>query len=112
MISLSAKLDVSRVEKFMKPLSLLVWDDETEPPTWDGPLILWRSFCRPQVESVFSLPALVDERAEELRQKFLAFVHQVGETRIKGQTIIDHLEVRTGLSYWWMTLVAQKDVYA
>ncbi len=93
-------------------VSLLVWDDDTEPPIWDGAIVLWRSYRRTQDESVFSLPELVDKQAEELRRKFLAFVYQIGETRISGKSIIDHLELRTGLSYWWMTLIAQKDVYA
>lgn len=103
---------VPPVEQFQGAGSLLIWDRDTPLPAWDGPVILWRSFRRTRVESVFSLPEVVDERAEELRRRFLAFVHQVGETRINGQSIIDRLELRPGLSYWWMTLIAQKDVYA
>lgn len=108
----STNRDVSPAGSVKGPVSLLVWDEDTEPPTWDGPIILWRSFRRTQDESVFSLPELVDKQAEELQREFLAFVYQIGETRIRGKSIIDHLELRTGLSYWWMTLIAQKDVYA
>lgn len=83
-----------------------------EPPAWNGPIILWQSFCRTQDKNVFSLPELVDKYAEDLRRRFVAFVYQIGETSVKGKRIIDHLELRTGLSYWWMTGIAQKDTYA
>jgi len=42
----------------------------------------------------------------------LEWIYDLGETKIKGKRIVDHLEIRPGLSYWWMTLLAQKCTYA
>lgn len=35
-----------------------------------------------------------------------------GEARVKQRRVIDHLVLDSGLSYWWMTLLAQKCTYA
>ncbi len=95
-----------------RPRSILIWDEDSEPPLHNGQVLLWRGFRSAGVEDVFSLPELVDAQAEELRRRFLALVHGAGTTRVGGRTVIDHLRLENGISYWWMTSIAQKDVYA
>jgi surface carbohydrate biosynthesis protein (TIGR04326 family) len=73
---------------------------------------LWRSYDTKGRENVVSIPCLVEENAETLRERYLEWIYDLGETKIKGKRIVDHLEIRPGLSYWWMTLLAQKCTYA
>jgi surface carbohydrate biosynthesis protein (TIGR04326 family) len=89
-----------------------VWDDPADPPPFDGTTLLWQSYLRTNAPGVVSLPALVDAHAEDLRRRFLEFIHDLGQARIDGRTLVERLEVRPGLSYWWLGLIAQKDVYA
>ena len=51
---------------------------------------------------------LIEENAKKLRTQYLAWIYELGETRLNGRRIVDHLEFRQGFSYWWMTLLAEK----
>ena len=46
--------------------------------------------------------------AERLRCAYLSWIHDLGETRIDGRRVIDHLSLGDGLSYWWMTLLVEQ----
>jgi surface carbohydrate biosynthesis protein (TIGR04326 family) len=85
-----------------------VWDADGAPGTGAWAPVLWREFAGPSDESVYSIPRLVEERAEELRSEFLKWVAVLGETKVTGARVVDHLELRPGFSYWWMTLIVEK----
>ena len=89
--------------------ALLVWDAEGAPPPKDGWITaLWRSFGEDGAPGTWSLPRLVEEQADTLRARFLAWIYELGETRIGDVRMVDHLALRPGFSYWWMTLLAEK----
>ena len=86
----------------------LIWDTEGSPPVGDWTTILWSSFEDSGDPFTVSIPHRVEERADALRTAYLAWVYEIGETRIKEKKIVDHLDLRPGFSYWWMTSIAQK----
>ena len=88
--------------------ALLVWDLEDSPPACKGKTVLWRSFSDGVSNNVVSIPTLVEKNADALKQRYLAWVYALGEARIQGRRLVDHLELRPGFSYWWMTLFAEK----
>ncbi len=92
--------------------TLLIWDADGEPPVGDWITLLWHSYDTKGREDVVSIPQLVEDNAESLRARYLAWIYDLGETKVKGKRIVDHLEIRPGFSYWWMTLLAQKCTYA
>lgn len=55
-----------------------------------------------------SLPRLVEEQADSMRERYLAWIYELGGAHIEGKRLVDHLELRPGFSYWWMTLIAEK----
>jgi surface carbohydrate biosynthesis protein (TIGR04326 family) len=69
--------------------------------------VLWRGFAAPD-SGVRSIPLHLEQRAEVLRARFLAWVHDLGERSIDGRRLRDHLEIRPGFSFWWMTLLTEK----
>lgn len=87
---------------------LLVWDDEGIPPTGDWTAVLWRQYSDENDPSVISIAQLVEQKAEELRARYLAWIYDLGEARIDGKRVIDHLSLRPGFSFWWMSSLAQK----
>lgn len=87
--------------------TLLVWDTEGTPTSGDWTTVLWSSFDRTDPNAI-SIPWLVEEQADALRSRYLAWIYDLGETRVKGKRLVDHLELRPGFSYWWMTSLAQK----
>ncbi len=94
-----------------KQSTLLIWDAEDEPPKGKWVTLLWRSYgCgdNDNDQRIYSLPRIVEEQADQLRQRYLTWIYDLGENLIDGHRLVDHLELRPGFSYWWMTLIAEK----
>ena len=53
-----------------------------------------------------SLPEYIEEHSLRLRNKYLAFINQVGESGNDGESVQKLLQIRPSCSYWWMTLFA------
>ena len=87
--------------------SVLIWDCEEAPPDGDWITVLWHSFSEGE-RTTYSIPSFIEEHSDELKSRFLAWVYELGETLIDGRRLFDHLELRPGFSYWWMTLLAEK----
>ena len=90
----------------MEKKKLIIWDSDDPPPTGDWLTILWRSYDTAGRDNVISIPRLVEENTGSLRARYLAWIYDLGEAKIKGKRIVDHLEIRPSFSCWWMTLPA------
>lgn len=94
---------------FKEPIRCLIWDSEELPTSEEHvETVLWRAFAPENQKGFVSIPTLIEANAESLRARYLAWVYQLGEFRINGVRLVDHLRVRTGFSYWWLTLIAEK----
>ena len=91
---------------------LLVWDTDEELLLPSDDLLNWQSYEMSVLENVFSIQRLIEENAEHLRSKYLAYIYDLGELRINGKRVVDHLELRPNFSYWWMTLLTEKCNFA
>lgn len=89
-------------------VSMFVWDAEGSPPVGNWTSVLWRSFGESSSPDTVSIPKLVEANADVLRTSYLAWIYELGETCIQRRRLVDHLELRPGFSYWWMTLIAEK----
>jgi len=93
-------------------LDILIWDQESVAPEGNFEVVLWKSYQTFDKTRVVSIPKKIEENAERLRSRYLAWIWELGQTQISGQRVIDRLVIRSGLSYWWMTLLAQKCNYS
>jgi surface carbohydrate biosynthesis protein (TIGR04326 family) len=91
---------------------LFVWDAEGLPPEGDWTVVLWRDFAKSNFKNAVSIPSLVEDKADVLKARYLAWIYDLGEKHIDGKRLVDHLELRSSFSYWWMTDIAQKSNYA
>lgn len=88
---------------------VLVWDRDGQPADFDGETFCWRTYTAgPRAASI---PAYLEAHAERLRGRYLAFIHDLGEARISGKSVIEHLAVEEGFSFWWMTWLAEKSPF-
>ena len=87
---------------------VLIWDSEGSPPVGKFTNVLWRGFVTSESTNSISIPELIEKNAEALRARYLGWIYELGERQIDGRRLIDHLEIRPGLSYWWMSSLAQK----
>jgi surface carbohydrate biosynthesis protein (TIGR04326 family) len=85
---------------------MVVWDLSTDPPESAADVLCWGA--SEERTGVTSVPLYVEDHAERLRAKYLAFIHDLGESQIDGRRVVDHLSLGDGPSFWWLTLLAEK----
>lgn len=93
-------------------VSLLVWDIDEKLPSEHDAVVLWRSYSVTDVDTEVSISQLVEDNADHLRAGYLALIYELGEAKVGGKRVVDHLEIRAGFSYWWMTLLVEKCNFA
>lgn len=71
--------------------------------------IAWSGYAEPT--GVTSVPRYLEQHAERLRAKYLAFVHDLGERSLGGRRLREHFTVADGYSFWWMNRVAEKSPF-
>lgn len=91
----------------MKSGGATIWDCEGAGLGSD-PFLYWRSWER---GDGLSIPQYVEEHSDRIRKKYLAFVYELGETLFSGKRVIDHLDAGDGFSYWWMSLISEKNPF-
>lgn len=89
--------------------SITLWDEQSDPKERANEVWCWRSYA--SGDRVVSVPRYLEDHAERLRARYLAFIHDLGDRRISGQRVVDHLERNAGFSYWWMTQLAEKSPF-
>jgi surface carbohydrate biosynthesis protein (TIGR04326 family) len=97
----------SREKKFAS-ISLLIWDSAGVAPAGDWTTLHWQQYPHNNNPNDISIVQLVEQNADELRSKYLAWIYDLGETKIEGKRVIDHLAIRPGFSYWWTSSIGQK----
>ena len=91
----------------MKSSGATIWDGEGSG-LGPGPFLYWRSWDQ---GDGFSIPRYVEDYSDRLRKKYLAFVYELGESLFSGKRVIDHLDAGDGFSYWWMSLISEKNPF-
>lgn len=74
----------------------------------DFTTLLWND--RPDKSSLnqVSIVEIVEANSDELRKRYLSWIYDLGEYKIDGKRVIDHLSIQEGFSYWWSTSLGQK----
>ena len=94
-------------------MKLIIWDKKGSPSkNIKGTIIFWQHYSVDKSLSAISMPSFVEKHSDILRQKYLSLIYEFGEMAVNGKKIYQHLELRDGLNYWWMSLIAEKSNYA
>jgi len=88
------------------PQSVVVWDNLDSPPT-DRFVLLWNGYKEENDQC--SILKTMEKHSDEFRSEYLAFIHELGQLRVRGKRLVEHLEIETGFSLWWMSLLAEKN---
>ena len=59
--------------------------------------------------NVHSIPVLVERDASRLRDEYVAWAHDLGAFKVRGRDLRTRLALAPDLSFWWMTLLAEKE---
>ncbi len=91
--------------------SIQIWDSEGQPSADASTTLLWRAFSADSLSECISIPKIIEENADVYKARYLAWIYEFGELPINGNRLLDKMQLRPGLSYWWMTLLAEKSNY-
>jgi surface carbohydrate biosynthesis protein (TIGR04326 family) len=95
--------------KHSDEIRIIAWDRQGVHNEVVSKTILWSTYCpSPKKINCISLPSEIELHADKLKAIYLGWIYELGELQIAGKKVTDHLQIRPGLSYWWMTSVAQK----
>ena len=100
-------MDSSSVDK-----TILVWDEIGLPSESNFSVILWRGIDEILGKNVVAASLLVEEYSDLVKSRYLAWVYDFGKLKIDGIPLTEVLEIAPGISYWWLTLIAEKCNYA
>ena len=95
----------------LKNQTILIWDSLDSHPTNFNSVVLWQSFYE-KSPYVFSIPALVEQKQDIFKKRYLKFVYNVGEINLNGSSIIQHLQFKTDFNIWWSSLIIEKCNYS
>ena len=59
---------------------LFIWDDAGVAPAGDWTTLLWQQYPHNNNPNDISIVQLVEQNADELRSKYLAWIYDLGET--------------------------------
>ena len=88
-------------------VDIVILDGEDLSPKCDEKIVLWQNFSDKSSDAV-SIPSLIEEQAEEIRSIYLNWIYELGEFKFKGKPLIKHLELHSGISFWWMLPISEK----
>ena len=91
---------------------VFLWDSDEQHPSVEGTMVLWRQFSDVGSQDVVSIPHLVEVNSDSLRNRYLAWIHDLGEMQFRELRLLEHLQIRQNFSYWWMTLLVEKCNYS
>lgn len=89
--------------------SMTVWDHEHDPADNGTSMLYWRGYS--DQRAGISIPLHLEQNADRLRTRYIEFIHDLGEYRIAGKSVVDHLALEDGFSFWWMTQIAEKSPF-
>ncbi|MDF1795418.1 MAG: hypothetical protein P1U63_02645 [Coxiellaceae bacterium] len=88
--------------------TLLIWDSPEKAPSGNWLTAFWQTFDVLEHGSSISIPLSIEKNSAYIKSKILAFLYEVGQSKIDGKSVVDHLNIRDDFSYWWMTILIEK----
>lgn len=83
---------------------------KTVPESGDvGESYIWDDVRMSQ--NCISMLKYVEDNGERLRAKYLSWVFELGQSKFAERTMVEHLLLDSGYSFWWMTLLTEKSIY-
>jgi surface carbohydrate biosynthesis protein (TIGR04326 family) len=88
---------------------LLLWmGAEPTAPAHEN-LLLWQGSARR--DGVRSLVEYTETHAIEVRRRYLAWAHELGEREVGGVKLREHFRLKSGDSFWWYGLFVEQSAW-
>lgn len=91
--------------------TVIIWDYSAKPVSTVqnySCLMLWQSYYTYELPRAVSIPQHVESNAKRLRQRYLEWIYEIGETTVNGSRILEYFALSPLVNTWWMSLIAEK----
>ena len=88
--------------------TLIIIDSLKNHSKKEDDILLWSNYFNLSDQNIFFLSKIVEDKSQYCKEKYISFIHDLGELVVDGKRIIDHLKINDELSFWWTTLLAEK----
>jgi len=92
----------------MRGISVLITDKTHHSDQVIDHVLFWGRFEQENTTYCISITQLVELKSDKYKKQYLKFIHNIGHAEVNGSSLNDELELDTGFSYWWMTLLHEK----
>lgn len=88
---------------------LLLWSGPEQSAPAHPNLLLWQGSARRP--GARSLVEYTEAHAVEVRRRYLAWVHELGELQVAGRKLREHFRLECGDSFWWYSLFVEQSAW-
>ncbi len=88
---------------------MLLWAVDAGSVPEHENVILWRGAAREP--GVRSLTEYIEIHAEEIRRRYLAWSHDLGETSVLGRRLHERFKLADGKSFWWLSTFVEQSTW-
>lgn len=92
-------------------MNVIIWDRDEKPEYnkyTKNKIVLWKNYTNLKNRNIISIPSLIEKKANELKVTYLKWIYALSRIKINNKKLYSELQIRPGLSYWWMTLLNEK----
>jgi surface carbohydrate biosynthesis protein (TIGR04326 family) len=93
----------------MDRLSVVIWDSEEPVKNKNKIVVKWNGYD--ETDGCISIFRYIEANKTALKEKYVNWIMQLGNSRINGITVEEHLRVEKDFSLWWMSLLVEKSIW-
>lgn len=88
---------------------LLLWCSPNEAPPKGYITVYWAQYISEREQDLghYSLPQIINENMDYWKPRYLAWLDEISKSPCGDTNLKDALLIRTGLSYWWMSIPSE-----
>ena len=84
----------------------ILWDDSNDPVDISCDLYTWTGYS--ENENIKSLLKYVDSNGAHFRKVYVRWSYDLGQSKIKGKSLVDYFALDKTMSFWWLTSFVEK----
>lgn len=92
-------------------MNIIIWNRSEKPENKKHEkkrIVLWEKSKKGNDIASVSLPEHIEKEANKIKKTYLKWIYDLSQKKAKNKKILELLQIRPGLSFWWMSLIAEK----
>ena len=96
-------------ENMLNKPRVVIWDSEEPVTDSDAIVVKWNGY--EETDGSVSIFRYINDNKTALKEKYVGWIQQLGQFRVDGLTVEEHLRIEKDFSLWWMSLLVEKSIW-